>query len=57
MLRAHVQKPTATITKMAVQHVNATGFRMMFDVDLNNPNSMTLPLTVADYTLAVCPLV
>lgn len=47
----NVQKPTATVTGMAVQNVNAADFTMNFDVDVANPNSMALPLTAADYQL------
>src|SRR5205823_13870500 len=49
----NVQKPTAAVTGMAVQNVNASGFTMNFDVDLQNPNSMALPLTAADYKLGL----
>ena len=48
-----VQKPTATVTGMAVQNVNAAGFTMNFDVDVANPNSVALPLTAADYKLGL----
>jgi LEA14-like dessication related protein len=49
----NVQKPTAAVTGMTVQDVNASGFTMNFDVDLKNPNSMALPLTAADYKLGL----
>ena len=49
----NVQKPSAAITGMTVQDVNASGFTMNFGVDLNNPNTMALPLTAADYKLGL----
>jgi LEA14-like dessication related protein len=47
----NVQKPTAAISGMSVQDVNTSGFSMNFDVDVTNPNTMSLPLTAADYKL------
>jgi LEA14-like dessication related protein len=49
----NVQKPTAAVTGMAVQNVNASGFTMNFEVNVTNPNSMSLPLTAADYKLGL----
>lgn len=49
----NVQKPTATVTSMAVQDVNNTGFTMNFGVDVTNPNSQALPLTAADYKVGL----
>lgn len=49
----NVQTPTAAITGMSVQDVNASGFTMNFGVDLKNPNTMALPLTAADYKLGL----
>ena len=49
----NVQKPTAAVTGMQVQGVDANGFAMNFSVDLKNPNSIALPLTAADYQLGL----
>src|SRR5689334_14528432 len=49
----NIEKPIATITGMTVQDVNASGFTMNFGVDLKNSNKMALPLTAADYKLAL----
>ena len=49
----NIQKPTAAVTGMAVQGVTAEGFTMNFDVSVNNPNSIALPLADADYKLGV----
>ena len=38
---------------MNVMGADASGFTMNFDVDINNPNSITLPLTASDYKLAL----
>jgi LEA14-like dessication related protein len=48
-----LQKPTAMVRGMSVQGVNAQGFAMNFDVDVQNPNSVALPLASADYKLGV----
>ena len=48
-----VQRPTAAVTGMAVQNVTPAGFTMNFAVDLSNPNAFALPLTAADYKLAL----
>ena len=49
----NVQRPTAAVTGMAVQNVTAAGFTMNFAVDLTNPNAFPLPLTTADYKVAL----
>lgn len=48
-----LQNPTAAVTGMAVRGVDANGFTMNFDVQLQNPNSVALPLAGADYKLAL----
>ena len=47
----NLQKPTAAVTGMAVQNVNASGFTMNFDMDVKNPNAIELPIGGADYKL------
>ncbi len=47
------QKPSATIKGMQLQNVTAQGFTMNFDVDVNNPNAVELPLTAGDYKIGV----
>ena len=49
----NIQKPTATVTRMAVNSVDANGFTMTFDVRVDNPNSVALPIAGADYKLAL----
>jgi LEA14-like dessication related protein len=49
----NVQKPTAAVTGMALQGVDANGFTLNFALDVHNPNSFTLPLGAADYQLGV----
>jgi LEA14-like dessication related protein len=49
----NLQTPTAAVTGMAVQNVNAAGFTMNFDVDVKNPNSIELPIGAADYKLGL----
>jgi LEA14-like dessication related protein len=49
----NVQKPTAMITNMAVQNVDANSFTMNFSVDVTNPNKVELPLTTADYKIGL----
>lgn len=50
---ANVKQPTASYKSMSVGEVTSKGFVMNVDVDLNNPNPVALPLTDADYTLAL----
>jgi LEA14-like dessication related protein len=49
----NVQKPTAAVTGMTVQGVDANGFTLNFAVDVTNPNSFSLPVSAADYQLGV----
>ncbi len=48
-----IKEPTATFNAMNVANVTPQGFTMNFDMSLNNPNSMELPLSNADYKLGV----
>jgi LEA14-like dessication related protein len=50
---SNLQKPTASYKSMSISNVSASGFTMNLDVDIANPNSVTLPLTNADYSLAL----
>jgi LEA14-like dessication related protein len=49
----NIQQPTAEVTGMSVQNVDANGFTMNFGVDVKNPNSVALPLTSADYKVSL----
>jgi LEA14-like dessication related protein len=49
----NVQPPTASVTGMNVQGVDANGFTMNFTVGVTNPNAGSLPLTAADYSLGL----
>ena len=49
----NLQKPTASVSGMAVQDLNPQGFTMNFNVDVSNPNSVALPLGQADYKVNV----
>jgi LEA14-like dessication related protein len=48
-----VQTPTATFRNASLQNVNAQGFTLNFDIDLKNPNGFAVPLSTADYQLAL----
>ena len=48
-----LQRPTASVTGMTLGEVDARGFTMNFDVDLDNPNGVALPLAAADYELGL----
>ena len=50
---SNLQKPTASYKSMSISNVSASGFTMNLDVDIANPNSVALPLTNADYSLAL----
>src|SRR5688500_7498437 len=50
---SNLQKPTAVFKSMSVQDVNAKGFTMNFDLDVTNPNNVEMPLSNADYELAL----
>lgn len=45
-------KPSASITGMKVQDINLTDATMLFDVKVDNPYLMPLPLGNLDYALA-----
>jgi LEA14-like dessication related protein len=47
-----IRRPTASFRSMAVQNVDSEGFTMNFDLMLNNPNAVSLPLSNADYKLS-----
>ena len=49
----NLRRPTASVAGMSVGNVDAQGFTMNFDVNLNNPNSVALPLATADYKLGL----
>ena len=50
---SNLEKPSASIQGMSLGTVDANGFTMNFDVDLNNPNSVELPIANGDYKLAL----
>ena len=50
---ATVKQPTATFKKMDVTGVTTSGFTMAFDLDVQNPNPVALPLSEADYKLSL----
>jgi hypothetical protein len=49
----NLQRPTATVNGMTVNGITGDGFTMNFDVQVANPNKISLPLTTADYKLSV----
>src|SRR5689334_13132258 len=49
----NVQKPTATFRSARLENVTADGLTANFDVAVDNPNSFSLPLTAAQYKLAL----
>jgi LEA14-like dessication related protein len=48
-----VQRPTATVRGMSLRDIDARGFTMNFDVEMENPNGFTLPLADVDYGLSL----
>src|SRR3954470_5988062 len=48
-----VKQPTATFNRMNLGEVTPQGFTMNFDVALENPNAVALPLSAADYKLSL----
>ena len=50
---ATVEKPTATFRGMDVADITPHGFTMNVDLDVHNPNAVSLPLTDAEYTLSL----
>jgi LEA14-like dessication related protein len=50
---ASLKKPTAEFRSANVRDVTAEGFTVDFNVDLDNPNAVALPLAEADYELAL----
>jgi LEA14-like dessication related protein len=49
---ANLQRPTAALRDVKLGEVNGQGFTMNFAVDVNNPNSVKLPVSAANYKLA-----
>ncbi|MGH7214197.1 MAG: LEA type 2 family protein [Tepidisphaeraceae bacterium] len=50
---SNLQQPTAAIKAMNLGSADEKGFTMNFDVDVTNPNSVALPISNTDYTLAL----
>lgn len=50
---SNVQRPTAAFRSMSIGDVTPKGFTMNVDVDVANPNAVALPLSNADYGLAL----
>lgn len=48
-----LKRPTSSVAGMTVQSVDAAGFQMKFDVDVQNPNSVELPLATVSYGLSL----
>jgi len=48
-----IQKPTVAFQRMSIGDVTAQGFTMNVDVDIANPNAVAIPLTNADYSIAL----
>lgn len=48
-----LQQPTASFRSASVGEVTSRGFTLNVDVDLRNPNAVTLPLTQGDYSIAL----
>lgn len=46
-----VKQPTATFKTMNVTGITPQGFTMAFDLDVQNPNAVALPLSQTDYKL------
>src|SRR5678815_308569 len=50
---SQVQKPTASLRSADVGAITTDGFTANFALDVHNPNAFELPLTDADYALAL----
>lgn len=48
-----LQRPTASVAGMTLGEVDERGFTLNFDVDVDNPNGVALPLAAADYKLGL----
>jgi LEA14-like dessication related protein len=48
---SNLQQPTASFRSMKLDNIDANGFTMNFDIELQNPNDVELPLSAADYRL------
>jgi len=49
----NVKEPTASIRSADVQDLTADGLTVNFNVDVQNPNSVSIPLSAAKYKLAL----
>ena len=49
----NVQKPTASFRAARLENVTADGVTANFDIAVDNPNSFSVPLTAAQYKLAL----
>src|SRR5262245_45640602 len=49
----NVKQPTARLTSMNVADVTAQGFTMAFDLDVQNPNAVALPISGVDYKVNI----
>jgi len=48
-----VSRPTASFNSVTIRDVNTKGFIMNVKIDVHNPNSVAIPLTNVDYSLAL----
>ena len=48
-----VKQPTATFKSANVTDITAQGFTMAFDLNVQNPNAVALPISKADYKLGL----
>ena len=48
-----LERPSASVRGMKLANIDAQGFTMDFDVAIDNPNEIALPLDVAEYKLAL----
>src|SRR5688500_17002530 len=46
-----VRRPTASVRQMSLGEVTPQGFTMNFEVEVENPNSVALPVADVDYNL------
>jgi LEA14-like dessication related protein len=49
----NVQKPTAAYRSVQIANVTPQGFTADFQLDVTNPNSFSIPVTAADYRIAL----
>ncbi|HEX2971623.1 MAG TPA: LEA type 2 family protein [Tepidisphaeraceae bacterium] len=48
---SEIKRPTASVQSVALREITSTGFTMNFNVQIDNPNAVALPVSDMDYRL------